>query len=325
MEDKLPKLSLKFVTLLLLLAGLGLSVGLSMERQVVQKQAAEDESTPQASEDLTSEVSTDGTCSVDEPDQPQNLRAWPGPEEGQVSLVWDPVSQAEDYLIQYSDDFSFWRFQVSNLGQVQTYIASELDPGADYYFWISAVNECAQSEHSNILIVKSYTEGVDTSVVYADQIDQGQFNIREITPSEEQQSRTSEEMISESDNEASVTSEVKSPNTSEVEESEAQLETEPRILDQPEEAKTTININWQQILTQAGPWILGVAAIWGVVTIIKSRINQVSSETEDLSKGTEISLEEVKTKSDSDTSGVNSSPSNQPDYGPRPPVEPPKD
>jgi len=40
MADDLPKLSLKFVTLLLLLAGLGLSVGLSMERQIYQKQAS---------------------------------------------------------------------------------------------------------------------------------------------------------------------------------------------------------------------------------------------------------------------------------------------
>jgi hypothetical protein len=73
---------------------------------------------------------------------------------------------------------------------------------------------------------------------------------------------------------------------------------------------------------------LGAAAVWGVVTIIKLRINQVNQETEDLSKGTEISLEDLATPGvkSAETPGVTNALEEpvKPDYGPRPPVESPQ-
>ncbi|MBU0618660.1 fibronectin type III domain-containing protein [Patescibacteria group bacterium] len=276
-----PPLSLKFTTLLLLLAGLGLSIGLSMERQLYQKQAEEVPAPPVG-------------CQEVQPATPANLRGWSGPNEGQVSLVWDQVEGITGYKINYSPVSVILTGEVIGLYQKQSHTLTDLEPGEDYYFTITAINDCSFSSASPILKVAAYTSGVEQNIIYLP------------APIEE---------------EAIVSAEEATPAAEVAASAPLEAEVTPLLLVEPEKKPIRLVDLFQGTL----PWIMGAVIVWGIVVLVKLRMKTLARETESLEQGTEIPISEAETmKSEPvETEEVQPSAPPQPQGDPRPPVEPP--
>lgn len=86
-----------------------------------------------------------GECSADTPPIPSNVNAKSGPGNGQVTLSWYPSSPVTHYGINYGTQPKNYTQGAPNVGNVSSFIISDLLPGTRYYFTVYAVNECAPS------------------------------------------------------------------------------------------------------------------------------------------------------------------------------------
>lgn len=267
MNQKPAYLSFKFIATLLLVAGLGLSVGLSMERQLIQKSAFEP--TPS----VETQVNPPAGCQATPPQTPQNLRGWSGPEVGQVSLVWDQVEGVTEYGVNYGVVENFYTASVPGVGSQQTITVSDLDPGRDYYFVVVALNDCAPSLYSQELKLTAFSEGVSKEVVYAQSVPEA----------------TATATISPKVSATATPKPEPSPATP-----AAVLKSEKTSPDPEPAAKTSPE---KSIFKGVLPWAFG-GLLFGLAIIltrkmIKSQVSQVQTQINDLSKGTEISLNQA--------------------------------
>lgn len=81
----------------------------------------------------------------DLPGVPNNVKAVSGSESGQITLSWDKSDKAKYYSISYGLKSLNYTWGAANLGDVNTYVVSQLEPGKPYYFLIMAHNDCGSS------------------------------------------------------------------------------------------------------------------------------------------------------------------------------------
>jgi fibronectin type 3 domain-containing protein len=87
---------------------------------------------------LSSEVSAYPSAVPMPPDEPQNLRAFPG--DGVVTLVWDDVGGADSYTVYWSTD-GYVSFDSENVSVLSnTYTFTGLASGTTYSYGVSATN-----------------------------------------------------------------------------------------------------------------------------------------------------------------------------------------
>ncbi len=91
--------------------------------------------------------SSSSTCSDPKPvGTPLGLTAVAGPGPGQVTLYWGPPQGPfTTFSISYSDTPGTQKWGVLDTGDVTSYVISGLGTG-NYYFWVRAVNGCAQGD-----------------------------------------------------------------------------------------------------------------------------------------------------------------------------------
>lgn len=82
-------------------------------------------------------------CQV--PKVPENVKAVSGPGPGQVILSWDKVSGAKYYSLNYGPSSLNYLWGANNVGDVDSYVVSGLEPGKPYYFIVMANNDCGSS------------------------------------------------------------------------------------------------------------------------------------------------------------------------------------
>lgn len=79
------------------------------------------------------------------PGVPNNVKAVSGPDSGQITLSWDKSSNAKYYSISYGATSLNYTWGAANVGDVNTYVVRELEPGKPYYFLVMAHNDCGSS------------------------------------------------------------------------------------------------------------------------------------------------------------------------------------
>jgi len=79
------------------------------------------------------------------PEVPPNVKAETGPGSGQVTLSWTKVSGAKHYNITYGPSSLNYQWGAPDVGDVDSYVVSGLEPGKPYYFIVTAVNDCGSS------------------------------------------------------------------------------------------------------------------------------------------------------------------------------------
>jgi uncharacterized repeat protein (TIGR01451 family) len=98
-----------------------------------------------------------GACDKGSPSSPTSLRGIPEPENDQVTLYWEKPSSGEltHYSLAYGEKPSKYAYGATNIGNLTSYTVSGLSSCTDYYFVVSAVNDCASSSFSNEFKVRT--------------------------------------------------------------------------------------------------------------------------------------------------------------------------
>jgi hypothetical protein len=90
-------------------------------------------------------VSTTTGKRCDLPAVPTSIQAVSGPDASQVKLTWNAADRASYYSITYGPSSLNYQWGAANIGNVTSYVVSQLNAGAPYYFIVRAHNDCGSS------------------------------------------------------------------------------------------------------------------------------------------------------------------------------------
>ncbi len=82
-----------------------------------------------------------------------------------AELVWTAASPVTHYSISYGTSPGNYQFGAPNVGNTTSYVVGGLDPNTNYYFVVTAVNDCAPSSASNELSTGGAVLGAATGGV----------------------------------------------------------------------------------------------------------------------------------------------------------------
>lgn len=91
---------------------------------------------------------TTTSCNETSPSTPTNLKAESGPNNGEVTLTWTKVYQANHYSLVFGPSSKNYVYGAADIGNVNNYVVKSLTPGKLYYFAIAGVGNCSSSGFS---------------------------------------------------------------------------------------------------------------------------------------------------------------------------------
>jgi len=88
------------------------------------------------------------SCNETSPSTPTGLKAESGPGNGEVTLSWTKVYQANHYSLVFGPSSKNYLYGAANIGNVNSYAIKSLTAGKLYYFAIAGVGNCSSSGFS---------------------------------------------------------------------------------------------------------------------------------------------------------------------------------
>jgi hypothetical protein len=95
------------------------------------------------------------SCDETSPSTPTGLKAESGPNNGEITLTWTKVYQANHYSLVFGPGSKNYLYGAADIGNVNSYVVKSLTPGKLYYFAITGVGNCSSSGFSQEVSAKA--------------------------------------------------------------------------------------------------------------------------------------------------------------------------